>query len=148
QRADQLFKEKLISAADHDTAVAAFHQGQAMVKVKEASVYRAKVDLSRTTITAPISGVVIVRAVDRGQTVAASFNTPRLFVIANDLTQMQIEAAVSEADVGGVEEGQRVTFTVDAFPNRIFRGQVQQVRFAPITNQNVVTYTAVVGVKN
>jgi HlyD family secretion protein len=118
------------------------------VKVREASVYRAQVDLSRTTITAPISGVVISRAVDQGQTVAASFNTPRLFVIANDLTRMQIEAAVSEADVGGVEEGQRVSFSVDAFPNRKFHGEVQQVRYAPITNQNVVTYTAVVEVNN
>jgi len=80
--------------------------------------------------------------------VAASFNTPRLFVIANDLTKMQIEAAVSEADVGGVEEGQKVSFSVEAFPNRKFLGQLQQVRFAPITNQNVVTYTAVVQVDN
>lgn len=148
KRAQELFKNKLISAAEHDSAVAAHHQAEAVVKTREASVFRAKVDLSRTTITAPISGVVISRAVDQGQTVAASFNTPRLFVIANDLTKMQIEAAVSEADVGGVEEGQRVTFSVDAFPNRKFYGEVQQVRFAPITNQNVVTYTAVVGVNN
>jgi HlyD family secretion protein len=147
-RAEELFKNKLISAAEHDSTVAAFHQAEATVKTREASVFRAKVDLSRTTITAPISGVVISRAVDEGQTVAASFNTPKLFLIANDLTKMQIEAAVSEADVGGVEEGQRVTFTVDAFPNRKFYGQVQQVRFAPVTNQNVVNYTAVVGVSN
>lgn len=148
RRAEELFKAKLISAAEHDQTVAAHHQAQAIVKTREASVYRAKVDLSRTTIKAPISGVVISRAVDEGQTVAASFNTPRLFVIANDLTKMQIEAAVSEADVGGVEESQKVSFTVDAFPNRKFYGQVQQVRFAPITNQNVVTYTAVVEVNN
>ena len=148
KRADDLFKEKLISASDHDTADAAFHQAQAFLKTKEASVYRAKVDLSRTTISAPISGVVISRAVDQGQTVAASFNTPTLFLIANDLTKMQIEAAVSEADVGGVEEGEKVIFTVEAFPNRKFIGQVQQVRFAPVTNQNVVTYTAVIQVDN
>jgi HlyD family secretion protein len=148
KRAQELFANKLISAAEHDTTVAALHQAQAIVKTREAAVYRSKVDLARTTITAPISGVVISRAVDQGQTVAASFNTPRLFVIANDLTKMQIEAAVSEADVGGVEEGQKVSFLVDAFPNRKFYGQVQQVRFAPITNQNVVTYTAVVEVSN
>ena len=148
RRAEELFKNKLISAAEYDSSVATYHQAQAAVKTREASVYSAKVDLSRTTITAPISGVVISRAVDQGQTVAASFNTPRLFVIANDLAQMQIEAAVSEADVGGVEEGQSVNFAVDAFPNRKFLGKVQQVRFAPITNQNVVTYTAVVGAAN
>lgn len=148
RRAQQLFKDKLISEAEYDTTQVAYSQAQAVLKTREASVFRAKVDLSRTTITAPISGVVISRAVDEGQTVAASFNTPRLFVIANDLTQMQIEAAVSEADVGGVEEGQRVSFAVDAFPNRRFGGRVNQVRFAPITNQNVVTYTAVVGVSN
>jgi HlyD family secretion protein len=148
RRAEQLFKEKLISASDHDTAEANYHQAQAVLKTKEASLYRAKVDLSRTTITAPISGIVISRAVDQGQTVAASFNTPTLFLIANDLTKMQIEAAVSEADVGGVDEGEKVTFSVEAFPNRKFLGQVAQVRFAPITNQNVVTYTAVVKVDN
>jgi HlyD family secretion protein len=106
------------------------------------------VDLDRTVISAPISGVVISRKVDAGQTVAASFNTPEMFTIANDLTKMQIEAAVSEADVGGVVEGQKVNFTVDAFPGRPFVGQVQQVRFAAITNQNVVTYTTVVAVDN
>jgi HlyD family secretion protein len=148
RRAEELFKNKLISAAEHDSTIAALHQAQAVLKTREASVFRAKVDLSRTTITAPINGVVISRAVDEGQTVAASFNTPKLFVIANDLAKMQIEAAVSEADVGGVEEGQKVTFTVEAFQNRKFSGQVQQVRFAPITNQNVVTYTAVVQVDN
>jgi HlyD family secretion protein len=148
KRADQLFKEKLISAADHDTAVADYHQAQATLQIQQASVERAQVDLSYTEIRAPISGVVEERAVDEGQTVASSFNTPKLFVIANDLTKMQIEAAVSEADVGGVEEGQRVNFTVDAFPNRSFYGKVQQVRFDPITNQNVVTYTAVVQVEN
>jgi HlyD family secretion protein len=148
RRAKELFKDKLISASDYDTAVANFHQAEATVQINQASVERAKVDLSYTEIRAPISGVVIERAVDEGQTVASSFNTPKLFVIANDLTKMQIEAAVSEADVGGVEEGQRVNFGVDAFPNRKFFGQVQQVRYDPITNQNVVTYTAVVQVDN
>jgi HlyD family secretion protein len=106
------------------------------------------VDLDRTKIYAPIDGVVISRAVDEGQTVAASFNAPTLFNIANDLRYMRIEAMVSEADVGGVREGQDVKFTVDAFPGRPFPGQITQVRYAPITNQNVVNYISVVQVNN
>jgi HlyD family secretion protein len=106
------------------------------------------VDLERTTIYAPISGVVITRNVEEDQTVAASFSTPTLFLIANDLKRMQIEAAVSEADVGGVKEQQPVEFTVDAYPGRQFRGTVKQVRFAPSTNQNVVTYTTIIDVNN
>lgn len=148
KRAKELFAVNLISAAEHDSSLAALHQAQAAVRIRQASIERVKVDLSHTSIYAPISGVVISRNVDQGQTVAASFNTPRLFVIANDLTKMQIEAAVSEADVGGVEEGQPVSFSVDAFPNRRFQGRVEQVRFAAVTNQNVVTYTTVVGVDN
>src|SRR6185436_564181 len=133
---------------DYDKAVADLHQAEAVVDMRTASLNRSQVDLSRTTIFAPVDGVVISRNVDVGQTVAASFNTPTLFLIANDLKKMRIEAMVSEADVGGVEEGQRVTFTVDAFPGRQFRGEVSQVRFAPITNQNVVSYTSVVAVNN
>jgi len=147
-RAVELRKNQLISTAEADKAAADLHQAQAAVKMDEAQLERAKVDLQRTTIYAPINGVVISRSVDVGQTVAASFSTPTLFLIANDLSQMQIEAAVSEADVGGVEESQRVTFLVDAYPSRQFEGRVKQVRFAPITNQNVVTYTTVIGVKN
>src|SRR5688572_28603763 len=116
--------------------------------MREASLSRAKVDFERTTIYAPISGIVISRNVEPGQTVAASFNTPTLFLIANDLAKMQIEAMVSEADVGGVEEGQKVNFTVDAFPGRSFQGTVKQVRFNPTTNQNVVMYVSVVEVDN
>jgi HlyD family secretion protein len=123
-------------------------QAKAVVKTRQANVERANVDLSRTTIYAPMDGVVITRKIEAGQTVAASMNTPTLFIIANDLAQMQIEAAVAEADVGGVEEGQPVEFTVDAFPGRAFVGTVQQVRYAPTTNQNVVTYTTVVAVDN
>lgn len=148
RRAKELFKANLISAAEHDAGLAALHQAEAGVKIRQASIERVKVDLSHTSIYAPISGVVISRNVDQGQTVAASFNTPRLFVIANDLSKMQIEAAVSEADVGGVEEGQAVSFSVDAFPSRRFQGRVQQVRYAAVTNQSVVTYTTVVGVDN
>jgi HlyD family secretion protein len=147
KRAKELVASKLISTAEYEQAEVSQHQAQAVVKMREANVERAKVDRDRTIITAPIDGVIISRNIEVGQTVAVSFNTPTLFLIANDLAQMQIEAAVSEADVGGVEEGQPVTFRVEAF-TRQFNGQVKQVRFAPITNQNVVTYTAIVGVTN
>lgn len=148
KRAKELNASSLVSAADYDKAVVDLHQAEAVLRMQQASVRRAKVDLERTTIFAPIDGMVITRTVDVGQTVAASFNTPTLFNIANDLSKMEIDAMVSEADVGGVEEGQSVTFTVDAFPQRKFRGTVKQVRFAPTTNQNVVNYTTVVEVNN
>lgn len=148
RRASELRTNDLISVSEFDTAHANLLQADAAVKMREASLERAKVDLERTIITAPIDGVVISRAVEIGQTVAASFNTPTLFSIANDLRKMRIEAMVSEADVGGVQAGQAVTFTVDAYPSREFRGQVTQVRFAPLTNQNVVNYTAVIEVGN
>ncbi len=147
-RAVGLNAASLISKSEFDQQRVNLSQAKAVVKTRQANVDRAKVDLSRTTIYAPMDGVVITRKVEAGQTVAASMNTPTLFVIANDLAKMQIEAAVSEADVGGVEEGQAVQFTVDAFPGRSFQGRVQQVRFAPTTNQNVVTYTTVVAVDN
>src|SRR6185369_7971929 len=148
KRSKQLYADKLISESEFEQAEVALKQADANVKIHQASVDSAKVDLDRTTIYAPISGIVISRKVDAGQTVAASFNTPELFTIANDLTKMQIETLVSEADVGGLEEGQKVNFTVDAFPGRKFSGRVNQVRFAPVTNQNVVNYTTVVEVDN
>src|SRR5438093_235800 len=148
KRAKQLYADRLISESEFEQTEVALKQADANVKIRQASVDSAKVDLDRTTIYAPISGVVISRKVDAGQTVAASFNTPELFTIANDLTKMQIETLVSEADVGGVQEGQNVNFMVDAFQGRKFSGRVNQVRFAPITNQNVVAYTAVVEVDN
>jgi len=148
KRAKELSAAALLPAAEYDKATVDLHQAEAVLRMREAAVRRAKVDLERTTIFAPIDGMVITRTVDVGQTVAASFNTPTLFNIANDLSKMQIDAMVSEADVGGVEEGQSVTFTVDAFPQRKFRGSVRQVRFAPSTNQNVVNYTTVVEVNN
>jgi HlyD family secretion protein len=147
-RARDLFASELIARSDYDQTDASLAQAEAMVKMREANVERAKVDLSRTTITAPIDGMVISRKIEVGQTVAASLNSPTLFVLANDLARMRIEAAVSEADVGGVTEGQTVNFTVDAFPRRQFRGTISQVRFAPTTNQNVVTYTTIVDVEN
>ncbi len=148
KRAVELRKNDLIAASEAEKTLADLHQAQAVVRLREASLKKAKVDLERATIYAPISGIVISRNVDVGQTVAASFNTPTLFQIANDLAKMQIDAMVSEADVGGIEENQPVEFTVDAFPGRPFQGTVKQVRFAPTTNQNVVTYTTVVEVDN
>lgn len=148
KRAKGLRASSLIPETDYDKAVVDQHQAEAVVRMREASVRKAQVDLERTTIFAPIDGIVISRNVDVGQTVAASFNTPTLFQIANDLAKMQIDAMVSEADVGGVEEGQSVSFIVDAFSQRKFRGSIRQVRFAPYTNQNVVNYTAVVEVNN
>src|SRR4051794_30904832 len=147
-RTKELRASDLVAVADYDKALADLHQAQAVVQTREASVRKAKVDLERTTIYAPIDGMVISRNVDVGQTVAANFTAPTLFVVANDLTKMQIEAAVSEADVGGIEVGQQVDFSVDAFPGRTFRGSVSQVRYAPVTNQNVVTYTSSVDVSN
>jgi len=147
-RGTELLQSSLISKSEYDGLRVSFTQAKAQVKTRQANVERAKVDLDRTTIHAPIDGVVITRLVEAGQTVAATMNTPTLFTIANDLRHMRIEAAVSEADVGGVEEGQKVQFTVDAFPGRTFEGSVKQVRYAASTNQNVVTYGAIVDVDN
>jgi len=148
RRAASLFTNNLISASDQDTAQAQVQQWQAQLQSAQAAVENARVDLSRCTIYAPVDGVVISRNVDVGQTVAASFNTPTLFLIANDLTRMQIDALVSEADIGGVTVGQDVNFGVDAFPYRTFHGKVSQIRYGAITNQNVVNYDCVVSVSN
>jgi HlyD family secretion protein len=148
KRNDQLFEAKLISTSEHDTTIANLHQAEAMVKIKQAAVELAHVNLDRCTIKSPVDGVVISRNVDIGQTVAASLSAPTLFIIANDLTKMQIAANVAEADVGGVETNQDVSFTVDAFPTRTFNGQVVQVRNAPTNYQNVVTYSTIISVDN
>ncbi|MDW8310842.1 MAG: efflux RND transporter periplasmic adaptor subunit, partial [Verrucomicrobiales bacterium] len=129
-------------------AMATLHQAEAQVKIRTAALERAKVDLSRCTIYSPVDGIVISRNVDVGQTVAASLSAPVLFQIANDLSRMQINANVAEADIGGVEVGQPVEFTVDAYPLQTFTGRVVQVRNAPITVQNVVTYDTVIEVHN
>jgi HlyD family secretion protein len=147
-RSSNLFTNKLISGSDYDTAVATLHEAEATVKIKQASLNNAIVNLGYCKILSPVDGVVISRAVDLGQTVASSFNTPTLFQIANDLTKMQIDSSVAEADVGGVVEGQSVDFTVDAYPNRNFHGGVTQVRNSPTTVNNVVTYDCVIGVTN
>jgi HlyD family secretion protein len=148
RRADELFDSKLISASDHDTAKAQLQQAEAQVQSDEATLQNANVQLAYCTIYAPVDGVVVSRNVDVGQTVAASFNTPTLFLIAGDLTKMQIDALVSEADIGGVATNQDVNFTVDAYPYRTFRGKVSQVRYGAITNQNVINYDCVIGVDN
>jgi HlyD family secretion protein len=148
KRAAQLYTNSLVSGSDYDIAIAALHQAEAVVKIKQAALDNARASLSYTKIYSPVDGVVISRTVDVGQTVAASFNTPTLFQIANDLTKMQIDANVAEADVGGVLEGQDVDFTVDAYPYRTFHGAVRQVRNSPITVNNVVTYDTVIGVTN
>src|SRR2546423_1751024 len=147
-RTEELFAKKTSSKADLDQAVANLHQAEANVKIKQGALDKAKADLDHCTITSPIDGVVISRSVDVGQTVAASLQAPVIFQIANDLTKMQIDANVAEADVGVLEVGQDVDFTVDAFPTRTFHGKVVQVRNAPITVQNVVTYDTVIGVSN
>jgi HlyD family secretion protein len=134
--------------SDLDAAVANLHQAEANVKIKEGALEKAKADLDHCTITSPIDGIVISRNVDVGQTVAASLQAPIIFQIANDLSKMQIDSNVAEADVGGVAVDQDVEFTVDAFPTRTFSGKVVQVRNAPITVQNVVTYDTVIGVSN
>ena len=148
RRAEALYTNNLISGSDHDTAKAQEQQAQAQVQSSQAMVETAKVDLSRCTIYAPVDGIVVARNVDVGQTVAASFNTPTLFLIANDLSKMQIDALVSEADIGGVAVGQNATFSVDAFPYRTFHGKVSQIRYGAITNQNVVNYDCVIAVNN
>src|SRR5205085_1874753 len=147
-RTQRLFVEKNSSQQDVDQANATLHQAEANVKIKQGALDKAKADLEHCTITSPIDGVVISRSVDVGQTVAASLQAPVIFQIANDLTKMQIDSNVAEADVGAVEVGQSVDFTVDAFPTRTFHGKVVQVRNAPITVQNVVTYDTVIGVDN
>lgn len=147
-RIQKLFTEKNSSQQDLDSAIATLHQAEANVKIKQGALDKAKADLDHCTITSPIDGVVISRSVDVGQTVAASLQAPVIFQIANDLTKMQIDSNVAEADVGAVEVDQNVDFTVDAFPTRTFHGKVVQVRNAPITVQNVVTYDTVIGVDN
>jgi HlyD family secretion protein len=148
KRSRELFAKNLISQSDLDTAEAQLAQADAQVKIQDANNETAKVNLSRCTIYSPIDGTVISRQVDVGNTVAASLSAPTLFIIANDLKSMQIDAAVSEADIGNIEVGQAVNFTVDAFPNRQFRGTVSQIRNSPKTSQNVVIYDTMIDVRN
>src|SRR5208282_6028753 len=148
ERSANLFTNKLISGSDYDTAIATLHEAEATVQIKQASLDNENANLGYCKIRSPVDGIVILRAIDLGQTVASSFNSPTLFQIANDLTKMQIDSSVAEADVGGVVEGQGVDFTVDAYPYWTFHGTVTQVRNSPTTVNNVVTYDCVISVTN
>ncbi len=143
-----LAKQKMVSQSEVDNATISYELAQENVKTSLSQLTRAKTNLENATITAPISGIVIARAVDVGQTVAASFSTPTLFSIAKDLTQMEVIASVDEADIGKVKTDQTVTFNVDAYPDREYDGKVKQVRMQPSTANNVVTYNVVVTVVN
>ena len=147
-RAKTLHDKELISEADYDLALYNYEKAQNAYKQSQASMVKVRRNLGYATITSPIDGVVISRAVEEGQTVAAGFSTPTLFVIANDLTKMQVIADVDEADIGQVKEGQMVDFTVDAYPDDVFAGVVQQVRLEATTSSNVVTYQVVITADN
>ncbi|MFZ2396818.1 MAG: efflux RND transporter periplasmic adaptor subunit, partial [Smithella sp.] len=155
QRNQELFAQNFIAQSDLDTAETSFKSAQAQQKVNQAQVQQAQAalkiaetNLQYTRIISPVDGTVISRSIDVGQTVAASFQTPTLFSIAQDLTKMQIDTNVDEADIGKVKSGQDVSFTVDAYPDTIFTGKVAVVRNAPITVSNVVTYDVVINVNN
>lgn len=169
QRSRVLFEKNFVSAAALDKAQFVYQTAQeqvkvaqaqlavgesqvrnveALVKQRDSQLSQAKVDLDRTTIRAPVDGIVIKKSVEPGQTVAASLQAPELFVIAQDLRQMQVDTSIDESEVGRIREGQPATFTVDSFPGRTFRGSVGQVRKAALVVQNVVTYTAVVATSN
>lgn len=148
KRTKALFAGGLVSQSDLDQAVANAGVASANLNSAKAQVDRARINLRYATIVSPIDGIVLSRAVDVGQTVAASFNTPTLFTIAGDLRQMQVQASVDEADIGKVAMGQRATFTVDAYPDSVFAGEVRQIRLQPVTVQNVVSYDVVIGVPN
>ncbi|MEO6096218.1 MAG: efflux RND transporter periplasmic adaptor subunit [Fibrobacteria bacterium] len=148
KRSQALYAKGLISQADLDAATANASVGAANLSSSKAQVDRARINLRYATIVAPIDGIVLSRAVDVGQTVAASFNTPTLFTLAGDLREMQVQASVDEADIGKVAAGQNATFTVDAYPDTTFAGIVKQIRLQPVTVQNVVSYDVVISVPN
>lgn len=148
ERIKKLFDVNAVSKADYDLAGTNYESAKSTFKSAEAQLRRAKINLQYATIRAPISGVVISRNVDVGQTVVSSFNTPTLFTIANDLTKMQVYANVDEADIGQIKVGQEVSFTVDAYPNELFSGGIKQIRLQPNVIQNVVNYTVIIDVPN
>ena len=143
-----LYDKGLVSADEYETARLSFLKAKDQVTTASQNLQKAQTNLGYATITSPIDGVVLSKSVEEGQTVAASFNTPELFTIAQDLTNMRVIADIDEADIGGVKEGQRVTFTVDAFPDNRFEGQVTQVRQQATTSSNVVTYEVVISAPN
>jgi HlyD family secretion protein len=148
KRYQTLFDKGLVSANDYESAKLSYEKARQTAASSRENVQKAQTNLGYATITSPIDGVVLSKAVEEGQTVAASFNTPELFNIAQDLTDMRVIADIDEADIGGVKEGQRVTFTVDAFPDDKFEGQVTQVRQEATTTSNVVTYEVVISAPN
>ena len=148
ERTKQLYEANAATLADFESAQNTYTQAQMSMKNAKAQYDQARVDLGYADIFSPIDGVVLDRAVEVGQTVAASFSTPTLFTLANDLTRMQVEANVDEADIGQVKLNQRVTFTVDAYPEDVFNGTVNQIRMKPTTTSNVVTYTVIIDAPN
>ena len=148
KRYQTLYKKGLVSADDYENALLTYRQSKEQVATAKESVQKAQTNLGYATITSPIDGTVISKSVEEGQTVAASFNTPELFTIAKDLTNMQVVADVDEADIGEVAVGNRVAFTVDAYPDDTFEGVVKQVRLEATTTNNVVTYEVVISAPN
>lgn len=147
-RYKNLYEKGLIAANDFENARLSYEQAQQQVKIQQQSVEKARTNLGYATITSPIDGVILSKEVEEGQTVASAMTTPTLFNIAQDLTDMRVIADIDEADIGGVVEGQRVTFTVDAFPDDVFNGSVTQVRQEATTESNVVTYEVVISAPN
>lgn len=147
-RSKALYEKNLIAQADYDQAKYNYEKSKSTLKNSQAQYDRALVQLGYATIYSPIDGIVMNRAVDEGQTVAASFNTPEIFTIAQDLTQMQVEADIDETDIGMVKVGQRVEFDVDAYPDDKFAGTIEQIRLSPVTTSNVVTYTVIINAPN
>ncbi len=148
KRYKTLYEKGLVSANDYENAKLSYEQAVQQVKVQQQNVQKAQTNLGYATITSPIDGVVLSKEVEEGQTVASAMTTPTLFIIAQDLTDMRVIANIDEADIGGVKEGQRVSFTVDAFPEDTFEGAVTQVRQQATTESNVVTYEVVISAPN
>jgi HlyD family secretion protein len=148
ERFKALLDKKLVAQADYDQVKYNYNKALANLKTAQAGYDKSIVNLDYATIYSPIAGVILNRAVDQGQTVAASFSTPNLFTIGNDLTMMQVQANVDEADIGQLQKGQPVSFTVDAYPAETFKGDVRQIRLQPVVTSNVVTYTVIVNAPN
>ncbi len=148
ERLKPLYEKQLIAKSDYDQALFNYENSKASLSNARSGLARAQVNLNYATITSPINGVVLNRAVEEGQTVAASFSTPTLFTIVNDLTQMEVQTSVDEADIGKIQQGQRVEFTVDAYPDMKFEASVSQVRLQPVTTNNVVTYVVILRAPN
>ena len=147
-RQNNMYKSGVISKADYEQAAYQVKNSQETVSQRKTALAQARTNLSYANIYAPIDGIILSREVEEGQTVAATMTTPTLFTIAKDITKMQVEANVDEADIGGVEVGQRVSFTVDAYPQEEFSGRVRQVRLSATTESNVVTYTVIIDADN